>query len=136
MQLVVYVVRARQPQVTCPCHACSTRDMQRTCQSRVLCQSQFLPQPTVALVTASPVKPRCSERSVCVASLSGRQAVITQRRKLKDAGFNDMQADTILEVAETVGPDLVTKSDLALFKVETRIFFLLLLTIDYCAWSR
>ena len=55
--------------------------------------------------------------------------MITQRRKLKDAKFSDMQADTILEVTETVGPDLGTKSDLTLFKVETRIFFLLLLCV-------
>lgn len=62
-----------------------------------------------------------------------RQEVLAQRTKLKDARFDDQQADAIIQVCEAVEPDLATKSDLDLlktelqskvdlFKLETRVF--------------
>lgn len=60
---------------------------------------------------------------------AGRQEVIAQRRKLKDAKSSDQQTDANLEASEAVAPDLVTKSDLALFKVEIRVLFSVVLFV-------
>ena len=52
------------------------------------------------------------------AKSTGRQEVLAQRKKLKDASFNDEQTDAILETTEAVAPNLATKSDLASVKTD------------------
>lgn len=67
---------------------------------------------------------------------SSRQQVLDQRRKLKDAGFSDAQADTILTVTEALAPVTqserpvaVTKSGLDYLRTESRIFVFILVCV-------
>ncbi|KAL3135063.1 hypothetical protein ABBQ32_008008 [Trebouxia sp. C0010 RCD-2024] len=65
---------------------------------------------------------------------SNTRQLIDQRKQLKNAGFSDAQADAILIVAEgpvteSEGPLTVNKNDLAYFRTENRLFFLLLVFV-------
>lgn len=75
--------------------------------------------------------------SIRVVCASNTQQLLAQRKKLKDVGFSDAQADTILIVAEgpvteSDGPLTAKKSELAYFRTENRLLFLLVFLIICC----
>lgn len=88
---------------------------------------------TIVLACHSQLRVGAGKRSVLsvashVCASSARQ-VIDQRKQLKDAGFSDRQADTILTVTAAPGSETATQNELAYFRTENRLLFLLVVLV-------